>query len=193
MRFLVFVVALTLALITRAGEQRPNILVCIADDWAWPHASAYGDKVVRTPNFDRVAREGMLFTHAFSAAPSCTPSRAAILTGRYPHQLEEGSALWGFLPKKFAVYPDLLEKSGYKIGAMRKGWGPGNFQAGGFTRNPAGPNFPNFGAFLKSVPTNMPFSFWFGSSDPHRPYERGSGAAAGLKAHDVSVPPFFPD
>src|ERR1043165_2867114 len=48
---------------------RPNILYCLADDWGWPNAGAYGDKVVRTPNFDRVAREGVLFTHAFSAAP----------------------------------------------------------------------------------------------------------------------------
>ena len=193
MRLLFMLAAIACALFTRAADQRPNILFCIADDWGYPHAGAYGDKVARTPTFDRVAREGILFTHAFSAAPSCTPSRAAILTGRYPHQLEEGSVLWGFLPKKFAVYPDLLEKAGYKIGAMRKGWGPGNFQAGGFTRNPAGPNFPNFGAFLKNAPTNTPFCFWFGSSDPHRPYEKGSGAAAGYKAENVSVPPYWPD
>lgn len=77
---------------------RPNILFCLADDWAWPHAGAYGDKVVKTPAFDRVAREGVLFTHAFSAAPSCTPSRAAMLTGQAPHRLEEGGNLHGFLP-----------------------------------------------------------------------------------------------
>src|SRR5687767_9214779 len=184
MRFLLLLASIACSLC--AADQRPNILFCIADDWAYPHAGVYGDKVVRTPTFDRVAREGMLFTHAFSAAPSCTPSRAAMLTGRYPHQLEEGSVLWGFLPKKFAVYPDLLEKAGYKIGSMRKGWGPGDFRPGGFERNPAGPGFPNFAAFLKNVPTNTPFCFWFGSSDPHRPYEKGSGASAGLKAEDVS-------
>jgi N-sulfoglucosamine sulfohydrolase len=193
MRLLIFLAAIACSLAQFAAEPRPNILFCIADDWAYPHASAYGDKVVRTPAFDRVAREGMLFTHAFSAAPSCTPSRAALLTGRYPHQLEEGSVLWGFLPKKFAVYPDLLEKAGYEVGSMRKGWGPGDFRAGGFERNPAGPAFPNFTAFLKNVPTNTPFCFWFGSSDPHRPYEKGSGAAAGLNPENVSVPPYFPD
>ena len=56
------------------------------------HAGAYGDKVVRTPTFDRVAREGVLFTRAFSAAPSCTPSRAAMLTGQAPHRLVETTA-----------------------------------------------------------------------------------------------------
>src|SRR5262247_3733559 len=132
-----------------AADSRPNILFCLADDWSWPYAGAYGDKVARTPTFDRVAREGMRFNFCFSAAPSCTPSRAAILTGQYPHRLEEGSCLWGFLPKKFQVYPDLLEKSGYTVGATRKGWGPGDFNAGGFTRNPAGPIFPDFAAFLK--------------------------------------------
>ena len=96
-----------------AAEKRPNILFCLADDWGWPHAGAYGDKVVRTPAFDRIAREGALFTAAFCAAPSCTPSRAAMLTGQAPHRLEEGGNLHGFLPQRFAVYPDLLEQAGY--------------------------------------------------------------------------------
>jgi N-sulfoglucosamine sulfohydrolase len=60
----------------------PNILMVIADDWSFPHAGAYGDGSLSTPAFDRVARDGALFTRAFTAAPSCTPSRAAILTGR---------------------------------------------------------------------------------------------------------------
>jgi arylsulfatase A-like enzyme len=172
---------------------RPNILFCLADDWAWPHAGAYGDKVVKTPAFDRVAREGVLFTHAFSAAPSCTPSRAAMLTGQSPHRLEEGGNLHGFLPKRFPVYPNLLENAGYVVGFTGKGWGPGNFQAGGRTRNPAGPGFKDFKAFLKTVPTDKPFCFWFGSHDPHRPYDKGSGVAAGMNPRDVIVPPFWPD
>src|SRR5688572_14367747 len=48
-----------------ATGKKPNILFCIADDWGWPHAGAYGDKVVNTPTFDRVAREGVLFKNAF--------------------------------------------------------------------------------------------------------------------------------
>ena len=50
-----------------SATTRPNILYCLADDWGFPHAGAYGDRVVKTPVFDRVAREGVLFTHAFSA------------------------------------------------------------------------------------------------------------------------------
>ena len=177
----------------RGAGPRPNILVVIADDWSHPHAGAYGDRVVNTPTFDRVAREGTLFRNAFAAAPSCTPSRAALLTGRAPHELAEGGNLWGFLPARFDVYPDLLERSGYAAGHTRKGWGPGNFEAGGRGRNPAGPQFPSFDAFYAQLPEGTPFVFWFGSSDPHRPYDPGSGAAAGLKAERVSVPGFLPD
>jgi len=176
-----------------AAESRPNILLCIADDWAFPHASIYGDRVVRTPNFDRVAREGVLFTHAFSAAPSCTPSRAAILTGQAPHRLEEGASLYGPLAARFPVYTDLLEQAGYFVGFTRKGWGPGDFKAGGRTRNPAGQLFKTFEEFLRAAPPEKPFCFWFGSHDPHRPYEPDSGLNSGMNPQDVIVPPFWPD
>src|SRR5215469_14863973 len=55
------------------ADNRPNILFALADDWAWPHAGVYGDKVVQTPTFDRVAASGMLFSHCFTTCPSCTP------------------------------------------------------------------------------------------------------------------------
>src|SRR2546423_6085821 len=135
----IFLVAGILA--TAAADSRPNILFCLADDWSWPHAGIYGDSVVITPNVDRVAREGVVFTHVFCASPSCTPSRAAMLTGQAPHRLKDGGNLHGTLPKEFLVYPDLLEKAGYVVGMQGKGWGPGNFQAGGRSRNPAGPEF----------------------------------------------------
>src|SRR4051794_38806206 len=105
---------------------RPNILFALADDWSWPHAGVYGDKVVKTPTFDRVAQEGVLFRHTFCVSPSCTPSRAAILTGRTIHQLEESGNLWSTLAQKFELYPDLLEAAGYHIGLKGKGWGPGS-------------------------------------------------------------------
>lgn len=109
---------------TSARPSRPNILIAIADDWSWPHAGAYGDHTVATPTFDRVAKEGARFTHAFTMAPSCTPSRAALLTGQAAHRLAEGGNLHGSLPARFAVYPDLLEAAGYFVGSTRKGWGP---------------------------------------------------------------------
>ena len=85
----------------RGKNKQPNILFCIADDWGWPHAGAYGnDDVVKTPAFDRLAREGMLFEHAYVSSPSCTPSRNAILTGQYHWRLGAGGNLHSILDTK---------------------------------------------------------------------------------------------
>jgi N-sulfoglucosamine sulfohydrolase len=178
-----------------SGDRRrpPNILFCIADDWSWPHASSIEDKVVQTPTFDRVVREGVRLQNAFVTAPSCTPSRGSIVTGQWHWRLEEGGNLWSTLPAKFAVYPDLLEKAGYHVGVTRKGWGPGQPQPGGRTRNPAGPAYKDFNAFLAARPEGKPFCFWFGSQDPHRPYEWQSGVKSGMKPEDVKVPACLPD
>ena len=58
---------------TALGADRPNILIAIADDQSYPHTSAYGDPVIKTPAFDRVARSGVLFHNAFTPAPGCSP------------------------------------------------------------------------------------------------------------------------
>ncbi len=176
------------------GEGRPNILFCIADDWGWPHAGACGDPVVKTPAFDRLAREGVLFEHAFVSSPSCTPSRNTILTGQMFYRLEEGANLWSTLKTKFPVYPLLLEKAGYFVGHWRKSWGPGSLKAGGYVdHHPAGPVFKGFADFLQKRPKGKPFCFWLGSSDPHRPYDPGSGAKSGMDPAKIPVPAFWPD
>ncbi|MHC5055956.1 MAG: sulfatase family protein [Planctomycetota bacterium] len=181
--------------VAHAKDGRPNILFAIADDWSWPHANMLlGEvKVVRTPTFDRLAREGVLFSNAFVSSPSCTPSRAAILTGQWHWRLEESANLWSTLKKKFVVYPDLLEAAGYHVGYTRKGWGPGNFKDGDRKRNPAGPSFRSFGEFMKARPEGKPFCFWFGSSDPHRGYRAGSGVKSGMRPGEVQVPACLPD
>ena len=209
---------LTLALLhapcskLHAAEARPNILFIIFDDWGWQHAGAYGCDWVKTPNFDRVAKEGVLFKSAFTSNPKCSPCRASILTGRNTWQLEEASCHGGLFPAKFVVYPDLLEQSGYTVGLTGKGWGPGDFTtAAGRTRNPAGPSFDyatlkapakgignndysaNFDTFLKQRDAGKPFCFWMGFKEPHRSYELDSGVRLGKKLADVKVPGYLPD
>jgi len=189
---------------------RPNILFAISDDQSYPHASAYGFKAVRTPAFDRVAREGVLFTNAFSPSPGCSPTRAALLTGRHIWQIENAGTHASSFPAKYVTFPDLLEESGYFVGFTGKGWGPGNWQD--FRpRNPAGPEFAkhtmepphkgmsnsdyaaNFADFLEQRPSDKPFCFWYGGREPHRQYEKGSGLKVGKDPADVAVPPFLPD
>lgn len=174
-------------------EERPNILFMIADDWSYPHASIHGDKVVKTPTFDKVAREGVLFTNSHCAAPTCTASRGGVLTGQAIHRLDEGANLFGMLPGRFKVYPDILEENGYFVGLSGKGWGPGPLEGSGRARNPAGPQVKNFREFLAQVPDDKPFCFWFGSHFPHRDYKPGCGRDSGMRLEDVEVPPFFPD
>ena len=147
-----------------AESSRPNILFCLSDDQSWPHASAYGEPVIKTPVFDRVAKEGALFSHAYCAAPSCTPSRSAILTGQDIWRLGEGGQLFGTLPAKHPVYTDLLiGELAITSATCDKGWAPGNVKAGGRTTNPAGPKFRNFAEFFGKAPEGKPWCFWFGS------------------------------
>jgi arylsulfatase A-like enzyme len=174
-----------------AAAKSPNLLFLFADDWAWPHASCLGCPGIKTPTFDRIAKEGVLFRNAHVAAPSCSPSRAAILTGQWHWRLEQGANLHGFIPAKFAVYPDILEKAGYFIGLTHKGYGPGSNQ--GRPHNAAGPNFKDFDAFLAARPKDRPFCFWFGSGQPHRSYSAGIGVRSGMDPSKVSVPPYLPD
>ncbi|MBC8165896.1 MAG: sulfatase-like hydrolase/transferase, partial [Bryobacteraceae bacterium] len=166
--------------------RRPNILFFIADDWSANHAGAYGCKWINTPNFDRVAREGVLFNNAFTSNPKCSPCRATILTGRNSWQLKEAINHYSIFPSEFEVYPDLLEKAGYFVGLTGKGWGPGDFASTGWKRNPAGPSFDqftlkppvsgiapndyarNFEGFLAKRPAGSPFCFWLGMREPHR-------------------------
>ncbi len=196
-----------------AKSGRPNILFIIFDDWGGStHSSASGNSWIKTPNFDRVAREGVLFKNAFTSNPKCSPCRASILTGRNSWQLREAVSHGGYFPSGFEVYPDLLEKSGYFIGLTGKGWGPGDYKTlAKRQRNPAGPLFDgkrqnppasgisatdypgNFEDFLKQRPVGKPFCFWMGFHEPHRGYERGSGVRAGKSIESVKVPAYLPD
>ena len=194
-----------------APKKRPNMLFCISDDQSWCHAGAMGDPVVKTPAFDRVAREGILFTNAFCNAPSCGPSRSAILTGQHIWRLEKAGNIHSTLPAKFVTYTGLLENAGYAVGYTGKGWSPGRLEPGGRTVNPAGPlsigkklkppfkgisnkdYAGNFEEFLTQVPGDQPFCFWLGTHEPHRGFELGAGRKTGKDPAKVVVPPIFPD
>lgn len=175
------------------ADDRPNILFCIADDWGWPHAGIHGDPVVRTPAFDRIAREGVLFENAFVTSPSCTPSRSSILTGQYHWRLDQAANLHSSLDPKHPVFPQLLEDAGYFVGHWRKAWGPGKWAKLGQTRPAVGRNFKGFQAFLNQRPEKRPFCFWLGAVDPHRPYEAGTGASSGMDLAKIQVPADLPD
>ncbi|MCH8828546.1 MAG: sulfatase [Planctomycetes bacterium] len=216
------------------AAKRPNILFCFADDWG-RYASAYStgkndntlNAIVRTPNFDRIAKEGVLFNHAFVPAPSCTPCRSSLLSGQYFYRTHRAAILQGARwDAKIPSYPLLLRDAGYHIGHTCKVWSPGSprnapYGSARYAYNKAGSRFnrfsqfvsaaqdkakakqqlldevaDNFRDFLQKRKPGQPFCYWFGPTNCHRKWVRGSGKALwGLNPDDLKgrMPPFLPD
>ncbi|HUG17575.1 MAG TPA: sulfatase [Planctomycetaceae bacterium] len=210
---LIFAVCLANSL-GAAEPASPNILFAIADDWSFGHAGAYGCKWVETPAFDRIAREGLLFEHAYTPNAKCAPSRAILLTGRNSWELEEAANHICFFPSKFTSFMEVLGKHGYSVGCTAKGWGPGVANdADGKPRQMTGKPYnarkatppasginnndyaANFDDFLAEVPEDKPWCFWYGATEPHRGYENGAGVKKGGKSLDMidRVPAYWPD
>lgn len=140
-----------------AEEKRPNILFAFADDWG-RFASAYArldgpgtiNDCLQTPNFDRVAREGVLFRRAFVSAPSCTPCRSALLSGQHFWRTGRGAILRGAVwDSSIPSFPLLLGSAGYHLGETHKVWSPGTpndapFGAGKYAYEKAGGRFNQF-------------------------------------------------
>ncbi|HVL12155.1 MAG TPA: sulfatase, partial [Gemmata sp.] len=136
MRFVVATAALLLAATAAPAAEpveRPNVLFCFADDWG-RYASAYAtvekrpspNQVVKTPNIDRVAARGAIYRNAFVNAPSCTPCRSSLLTGRYFFNCGRASILNGAVwDDSIPAFPLLLKDAGYHVGKTTKVWSPG--------------------------------------------------------------------
>jgi N-sulfoglucosamine sulfohydrolase len=182
-------------------KQQPNILFFITDDQSFPHSSAYGESWIQTPGFDRVAKEGILFNNAFVASPGCAPSRAAIITGKYPWQIGHAGNHHSFFPAELQTFPAILQKNGYHVGYTGKGSEPSWWIMSGRDESPAGAEynkyngnyFENFKQFISGKTPTQPFFFWLGTNQPHRKWELGAGLKKGKNAREVTVPGFIPD
>ena len=195
-----FIIALSLVNIScsntqenSANEDPPNFLLIMSDNHYYKHLGAYGDPVVKTPNIDKIAENGVQFMNAFCASPSCTPARGAMLAGQDIWRIGQGANLWSTLSDTITTYVDLLEESGYAVGHSGKGWGPGNWEAGGRDRNPAGYSFESLGEFMDQKESDVPWSFWISSRNPHRPFTYDAGVESGMNLDEVQVPPYLPD
>ena len=208
MRIKTIILTVLLSPLMLLAEQKPNILFCIADDAALDFG-VYGCEWVKTPAFDRIANEGLLFNRAYTPNAKCAPSRAIILTGRYSWQLEEAGNHMPVFPAKFKGYFEALLDNGYQTGYTGKGWGPGTTPG----RKITGKNYSkrkadaptskisrtdysaNFKDFMDDIDNSKPWCFWFGTSEPHRGFEFMSGVKKnGKKLSDIpQVPAYWPD
>jgi N-sulfoglucosamine sulfohydrolase len=233
--------ALLLAVTTlTAADKKPNILFCFADDWG-RYASCYAavdgrpsaNDVVKTPTMDSIAKRGVIFRSAFVNAPSCTPCRSALLSGRYFFNTGRAAILLGAVwDGSVPSWPMPVKEAGYHIGKTWKVWSPGspsdiqfgkgendyskhneggNF--GGFSENvmkatAAGDSLDaakqrmygqvrgNFDAFLKANGDGKPWCYWFGPTNVHREWARGSGKALwDIEPESLKgkLPKFLPD
>lgn len=238
-----FFTPLFLLVSTALADERPNIVFAFADDWG-KYASVYGklepgglNDLVKTPNFDALAKQGVLFTNAFVNAPSCTPCRSSLLSGQHFWRTGRGAILQGAVwDSSIPSYPLLLQKAGYHIGYTYKVWSPGtpvNAPYGEKATRYAskGSKFNgfsqfvsraadkasdqdvsavidqakqtlmdevrgNFEDFLADRQPNQPFCYWFGPTNCHRKWTRGSGKRLwDLNPDDLKgkVPRFLPD
>ena len=220
------------------GDERPNILFAFADDWG-RHASVYAkvdgagteNDAIQTPNFDALAKSGVLFNNAYVNAPSCTPCRSSLLSGQHFWRTNTGAILQGAVwDDAIPSWPLLLQQSGYHIGYTYKVWSPGTprdapiggapnaFAKKGSTWNRFSQSATqmigngksvkqaketllnqvrgNFKDMLAAKKEGQPFAYWFGPTNVHRKWTKGSGRELwGIDPDSLKgkLPPFLPD
>lgn len=204
-------------------KKGPNILIAISDDQSFTHTSFAGCKFVKTPAFDRVAKNGVYFTCCYVGSPGSAPSRGSLVTGRYPWQNEQSGQHASSWMKKYVPFADLLSANGYYTGSTGKGVQPFQYarnerdslwrvedaagkQFSSFTYKKDSPSddrtaggidrtnyYANFKDFMSKKEKDKPFYFWYGANEPHRGYEKDSWKRNDKKLEDVIVPSFLPD
>ena len=153
-------------------NEKPNIIVFIADDVSWDDIGVYGNDQVVTPNIDNLAKNGLIFNNAYLTTSSCSPSRNSILTGRYPHNT--GAAeLHTEPPLDMTSFPEILKDKGYYTLQAGK-FHMGEYAKRGFHEVHDNKQINGLGGEdywvegLKERPKSKPFFMWYASYDAHR-------------------------
>lgn len=185
---------------------KPNFIFFIADDVSWDDFGCYGNGGVRTPNIDRLAKDGLRFTNAYLTASSCSPSRSSIVTGRYPHNNGKAAELHLPIADHLPWLPETLREAGYYSALSGKHHmkrenprerNPFDHVDGGRVEGNRGGE-ANWVSVTQNRPKNQPFFFWFAAYDAHRAWDADGDwiedqyGPKTLPA-SVRVPPFLVD
>lgn len=195
----------------RSANAKPNVILFIADDVGWNDYGCYGNANARTPNIDRLAESGIRFDQAFLTASSCSPSRASIVTGRYPHNNGKAAELHLPIAANVPWFPELLREAGYYTALSGKNHMTAAKPEAGEPARPkafdlvgGGKEKGNSGGHAHWVkvtrerPRDKPFFFWYAANDAHRGWDADKqwDVERYGKMHtpaDVVVPPFLVD
>jgi arylsulfatase A-like enzyme len=204
--------ALAPAVLSAQARRRPNLVLILSDDHAAEFTGCYGNPVVRTPNLDRFAGEGMRLQRFFCAAPQCVPSRTAFLTGLSPVAANMGR-FSAALPSRIRTLPEYLKPAGYFSGIVGR-----NFHLDGSPNGKvSGPLYRKYGLqtfhrradfvdvsdgvprtlakiaeFFDKRPEGVPYFLWVNFRDPHHPWDDGA-LKPGHEASRLPVPRYLPD
>lgn len=192
-KLLIFCFIALFVLKISAQNNKPNVIIFIADDVTFDDLGCYGNKQVQTPNIDKLAAAGIRFSNFYLTASSCSPSRNSIITGRYPHNA--GAAeLHTQPPLEMVSFPEILKNNGYYTVSS------GKFHLGEYARrgfdviHEKGNEVGNGGeekwmAAITERPKDKPFFMWFAAFDAHRDW--GENSFSGTHKPEELTPPFY--
>lgn len=150
----VFLLLFQIFVLFAQAPSKPNIVLIYADDVGFGDISANGATKIKTPNIDKIARQGLRFTNAHASSSTCTPSRFSMLTGWYAWRRQGTNIAPGdaalIIPADITTLPGMLQKAGYKTAAIGK-WHLGLGPAGG----------PNWNGDIKPGPLEIGFNYCF--------------------------------
>jgi len=164
------------------GRKRPNIIFIMADDLGYGHLGCYGQKLIRTPNIDRLASEGMRFTQAYAGCTVCAPSRSVLMTGLHMgHTPVRGNSGGIPLREEDVTVAEVLKEAGYATGCFGK-WGLGDAGTSGV---PTRQGFDEFFGYLHQVHAHFYYPEYLWHNDKKVPLPGNASGKRGQYSHDV--------
>jgi len=165
-------------------RRRPNVLFILADDLGYGHLGCYGQKIIQTPNLDRLAAEGMRFTQAYAGCTVCAPSRSVLMTGLHMGHTAVRENPGGIpLSSEDVTVAEVLKQAGYVTGCFGK-WGLGDAETTGV---PTRQGFEQFFGYLHQVHAHFYYPEYLWQNQDRYPLPGNAGGEKGQYSHDEII------